>query len=228
MALIRSRGDERNTRASRPNMLLHKLFYLWIGQCRKINPRSGDDPLGDRRMMLLQVFEEKVCCAARSGCMSEDYDLLGVRQIFRDLFVEGKLLGNPLPLIMRFFAVDQVALKSKGVVWFDGGFFFRSAFILILINARRMMIDNHNRSSWSEWLNRRFLKSSFVQKPAKTGNLFHFEIVRMRTLEECPLRPHHKRELVMSMWLDFTDLPNQVHNIAPRQIARKLAIEQTA
>jgi hypothetical protein len=88
------------------------------------------------------------------------------------------------------------------------------------------MIDDYNRSLGRAGLDRRFLKSSYAQKPAKTGNLLHFEIVGMRMFEECALRPNHKRELVVSVWLDFTYLCNQFNNIAPRQITRKFAIEE--
>jgi hypothetical protein len=207
-------------------MLLRQSLYLPFCQCREIHHFSGNDPGRDRRMMLLQVFQEKVRCAALPSPVSDDYDFIRVSKIFRDLFVEGRLLGNPISLIMRFFTVDQVAVESKGIVWSDRGFVFRSAVVDVLIKTGGVMIDDHNGSSVRVGLGRRSLKPGFAQKLAKTGNLFHFEIVAMGTLKECALRPNHKCELVVSVWLDFTYLSNQVKDIAPRQITRKFAIEQ--
>ena len=189
-------------------------------------------------MALLQVFQEKIRCAAGSGRVSDDYDLAGVRKIFRDLFVERMLLGNPLSLIMRFFAVDQVALKSMGIVGLDGGFVLRLPVIHVLIKTGGVMIDHYNRPSQGVGLtvdscgpascSPASMKSRFMQKSAETGNLFYFEVVGMRTFEERALRPHHKGELVAAVWLNLTDLCNQLNNIAPRQITRQFAIEQAA
>jgi hypothetical protein len=109
---------------------------------------------------------------------------------------------------MRFFAVDQMPVKSKGIVWSDGSFIVPLAIILVLIDTRGVMIDDYNGSPMRVGLNGRFLKSSFVQKPAQTGDLFYFEVVGMRALEECALRPDHKCELVVPMGLDFTYLSN--------------------
>src|SRR5579863_7755327 len=206
-------------------MLLHQLFYLWIGQCRKVGLFSSNDPACDSWMMLLQVFQEKICCAAGSNRVSDDDDLVSVSKILRDLLVEGRFLGNPLSLIMRFFTVDQVPVKSKGIVGSNGGLVFRVAVIHFLIKTGGVMIDDHNRSPVRVGRNRRFLNPGFVQKPAKAGNLFQVEIVGMRTLEECALRPNHKCELDASVRLDFTYLSNQFNDIAPRQIPRKFTIE---
>lgn len=192
-------------------------------------------------MTLLQVFQEKIRCAARSGRVSDDDDLTGGGKIFRDLFVERMLLGNALSRIMRFLAVDQVALKSKGIVWLDGALVCQLAVIHVPIKTGGVMIDYYNRSWQGVELNRRFLwagllqpglllfslvQSRFMQKSAETRNFFYFEVMGMRTLEERALRPHHEGELVASVWLDFTDLSNQLNNIAPRQITRQFAIDQ--
>jgi hypothetical protein len=209
-------------------MSLRKLLNLSISQSGKIHLFSRNDPVRDCRMTLLQVFQEKICCVARSGPVSDDDDLIRVRQIFRDFFVEGKLLGNTLSLVVGFFTVDQVALKSKGIVWSDGCFVFRPGIIHVLVKTRGLMIDDRNYSLEPLGATRRLLKSGFAQKLAKTGDLFHFKVVGMRTLKECALRAYHKCEFVVSVRLDFTYLSNQFNNIAPGQITRKFAIEQAS
>jgi len=76
-------------------------------------------------------------------------------------------------------------VKSKGVVWSDRGLVFQPAVIHVLIKAGRVVIDDHNRSSGRVRLDGRCLNSGFAHEPAKTGDLFHFQIVGVRALEEC-------------------------------------------
>jgi hypothetical protein len=71
-----------------------------------------------------------------------------------------------------------------------------------------VMINHHNCSPGRVSIDRRLLRLSCAQKPAETTDLFHFETVGVWPLEECALRPHHKCELVVSVWLNFTYLSN--------------------
>jgi hypothetical protein len=166
-------------------------------------------------MVLFQVLLQKFHRAALSSPMANKDDLFGVDKRTRHLFVERSLLGNTLALVMRFLAMNQVAMESVWVIWPDGGFTFRTAPTKILIQTRGMMIDDDNHAAGLMWLTLSGIKSSIVKKPAEARNLFNFEIVGMWAFEKRPLRTDDKYELVACVLLDLTDLSNELNYFTP-------------
>ena len=75
--------------------------------------------------------------------MADQNNLLGGHKIFRDLLVEGSLLGNTFSLVVRFLAMDQVAMKSVRIIRLDGSFDSWSAATEVLVQPRGMMVDDY-------------------------------------------------------------------------------------
>jgi hypothetical protein len=59
------------------------------------------------------------------------------------------------------------------------------------------------------------LDFSFPQELAQMGDSFPFKIVSAGTLEELLLRANYKGKLIVSMRLNFSDLPDQLNYGAP-------------
>ena len=84
--------------------------------------------------------------------MPDQNDFLGGHKIFRDLFIERRLLRNTFALIVRFFTVNQAAMKSMRIVRLDVIFACRPASTKVLVDPRAMMVDDHNHASGLNWL----------------------------------------------------------------------------
>ena len=80
--------------------------------------------------------------------MTNEDDRFRMDKIRGNLFVVRFFLWNMIALVMGFFAMDQVMLKSKWVIRLDGDLDLRPAAAEIVVNMGRMMIDNDNH--WSD------------------------------------------------------------------------------
>jgi hypothetical protein len=89
-----------------------------------------------------------------------------------------------------------------------------------------MMVDGHHHLPGLVCFSGLRKSPGFMEKTAQAGNLFHSEIVGARPLEEAPLGADYEDELIVSMRLDFADLPNQIDDRAPAEIARQFAAGQ--
>jgi hypothetical protein len=116
---------------------------------------------------------------------------------------------------MGFLAVDQVVLKSKGIIRLDGNFVFRPAATQIVINMGGKMVDYHDHTPGQSRFGGFPLDFSFLQELAQTGDLSYVEIVCAGTLEEFLLRANYEGKLIVSVRLNFSDLTDQIYHGAP-------------
>ena len=175
-------------------MLLRDGFNLRCGQSGEVRLLRRDHSRGCLRMVVLQIFGEIVNGAARSSGVADKNNLARGRKVLGDLLVERTLLGHALAAIMRFLAMDQMVLKSVGIVGRDLGFGHGNAAAVVLIEMRAVMVDNYDNASGRVGDRRGFVVPGVVaQEAAQAADFFDIEIVRVRALEQLPLRADDKR-----------------------------------
>jgi len=129
------------------NMLLSDLLDLRLGQSREIRGFCGDDSLERLGMMGLQILAEEMNSAALACCMTDEDDRFCMDKIRGDLLVVRFFLGNVITLVVSFYPMNKVMLKSKRIIWLDSDLVLRQTPPEIVENVGRMMIHNDNHSS---------------------------------------------------------------------------------
>jgi hypothetical protein len=159
--------------------------------------------------------------------MPNEDDALGRDKVLRDLFVEGVFLWNAIPLEIIFLAMDQVVLESEWIVGLDGSFVFVPAAAVIQIQMCGMMVNHDDHAPRLVCTGRFPQDFGFLQKLAQPGNIFHFQVMAARALEERALRADQERKLVVSVRLDLANLLNQFNYGSPGEVSRQFAANKT-
>src|ERR1700677_3234884 len=89
------------------------------------------------------------------------------------------------------------------------------------------MVDDHDHSPMQLGSGRFPGQACFSQKFAQPRNFFRIKIVAAAAFEQLFFCADFEAELVVSVRLDFADLPNQVDYGTPAEIARQLAADET-
>ena len=95
-------------------------------------------------VVFFQVLREMIDRAALAGAMSNQNDLIRRQQVLCNLFVKCFLFGNPLALVVGFFLVNEVVVKTERIVGTDCLFCLRDFLVKVLVNMRGVMIDHHD------------------------------------------------------------------------------------
>src|SRR5271166_6188168 len=98
--------------------------------------------------------------------MSDQDDLVRGNQGPCHLFIEGCLFRYALPFIMRFLAVNQVAMKVVRIVGGDSGCILRSTLTEIAKDMRGVVLDDdHHSTRLNELAGGRFRSRIFEEFP---------------------------------------------------------------
>ena len=84
-------------------------------------------------MMGLQILAEEIDSAALACRMTDEDDRFRMDKIGCNLFVVRFFLCNMIALVMGFFPMDQMMLKSKWIIRLDGDLVLRPAAAEIVV-----------------------------------------------------------------------------------------------
>jgi len=207
-------------------MLLGDLLDFGFSEGGEVGGFGGDDALKRLRMVGLQIVAEEDGGVAGSGGVADEDDRSGVGQIVRDGLVPGVFFRNALAFVVGFFAVNEVVLKSVGVVGLDGSAAFRAGSAGVVPEVGDMMIDDDNDAA--EGLRRGGLRWEIggAEKVAEAGNLIDVEVMGGGAAEDLGLGADGEGELIVAVGLDGSDLADEIDNGVPGKIARELAAHQ--
>jgi hypothetical protein len=132
-----------------------------------------------------------------------------------------------IPAVMGFFAMDQMMMKPERVVRTDCFPLLRLGGDVVLINVGGVMVDHYDNTTRLGWCLRLWNWTGGAKKCSQFGNLFDPEVVSMRLFEKRTLCPNDENKFIGSVRLYVPQVPNQLDSIAPSQVARKFAIQET-
>src|SRR5271163_2457775 len=167
-------------------------------------------------MMGLQEFFQEIGGIAFSSGVTNEDDLIGRSDIFRDLLIKRILFGYALATVVSFLSMNQMMMEIEMVIRPHLVFVCRTTSTGILVDMRGVVVDDDNHTAGlSRFFHLRTRSSGFLQEFTQPRNFLHAKIMSVRLLEKHALAADAEHKFIVSVRLDLSQMLHEFDGLAP-------------